>query len=178
MACNSITLQSIDARCERSVGGLKRVLIAQRDDVVQPTADPTTGEIKTVTLNSGKKFEEWKFRPNTASYTSTLSSDQTTGNQAVTTEVSLQFSKAEATKRLAIQSAINAAAVVILEDMYGQHIYLGFDQEVYVTSATMVSGTATTDLNGFTLTFTDVAQELPHFLSADFDINALVTGNV
>ena len=103
----------------------KTYINRKRDDVVQPTADPTTGEIATVTLNSGKKFEEWLFRPNTASYTSTLSSDQAIGNQSVTTEVSLQFSKAEATKRLAIQSAINAAAVVILEDMYGQHIYLG-----------------------------------------------------
>lgn len=178
MACNSVTLQSIDARCDRSVGGLKRVLIAQRDDVVQPVADQTTGEIAALSLATGKKFEEWKFRPNTASYTSTLSSDQATGNQAITTEVSLQFSKAEATKRLAIQSAINAAAVVILEDMYGQYIYLGYDQEVYVTAATMVSGTATTDLNGFALTFTDVAQELPHFLSNDVDVDALVTGAV
>ena len=176
MSCNSVTLQSIDARCDRSIGGLKRILIAQRDDVVKPTADQTTGEITTVTLISGKKFEEWKFRPNTGSYASSLSSDQTTGNQAITTNVSLQFSKAEATKRLAIQSAINAAAVVILEDMYGQYIYLGYDQEVYVTDATMVSGTASTDLNGFTITFTDVAQELPHYLSADVDVDALVTG--
>lgn len=175
MVCNSVTLQSIDARCHRSIGGLKRILIAKRDDVVQPVADETTGEITTVTLKSGKKFEEWLFRTNTASYTSTLSSDQAIGNQAVTTEVSLQFSKAEATKRLAIQSAINAAAVVILEDMYGQHIYLGYDEEVYVTSATMVSGTASTDLNGFTLTFTDVAQELPHFLAENFNVDALLT---
>lgn len=175
MACNSVTLQSIDARCHRSIGGLKRILIALRDDVVQPTADASTGEISTVSLKQGKKFEEWLFRPNTASYTSTLSSDQAIGNQAVTTEVSLQFTKAEATKRLAIQSAINAAAVVILEDMYGQHIYLGYDDEVYVTAATMVSGTAATDLNGFTLTFTDVAQELPHFIAAGFDVDTLLT---
>ena len=61
MACNSVTLQSIDARCDRSVGGLKRVLIAQRDDVVQPVADKTTGEIAALSLATGKKFEEWKF---------------------------------------------------------------------------------------------------------------------
>ena len=51
----------------------------------------------------------------------------------------------------------------------------GYDEEVYVTAATMVSGTASTDLNGFTLTFTDVAQELPHFIAESFDVDALIT---
>ena len=41
-----------------------------------------------------------------------------------------------------IIGAINAAAVVIIEDMYGQYIYLGLDNEVSVTSVNQQSGTA------------------------------------
>lgn len=157
--CSSVTLSAIDARCDTSFGGIKRVLVANRDDVTV-----TVGTDDTITALAGGTFVEWLFRKNTGSLTSTVSSDAAIGNSFATTEVSLQFSKAEATKRLAIQSAINASAVVIVEDMYGQYIYLGLENEVVVSSATMVTGTAATDLNGFTLVFQDVSTKLPLFV--------------
>ena len=33
MNCNSVTLTTIDARCETSFGGIKEVLIALQDDI-------------------------------------------------------------------------------------------------------------------------------------------------
>lgn len=157
--CGSVTLSAIDARCDTSFGGIKRVLVANRDDVTVTVADDN------ITALTGN-FVEWLFRKNTGSLTSTVTSDTAIGNTFATTEVSLQFSKAEATKRLAIQSAINASAVVIVEDMYGQYIYLGLENEVVVSSATMVTGTAAADLNGFTLVFQDIATKLPYFVDA------------
>lgn len=162
--CGSVTLSAIDARCETSFGGIKRVLVALRDDVTVTT--DSTG-ITAITLATDKKFVEWQFRKNTGSLTSTVTSDTAIGNTFATTEVTLQFTKAEATKRLAIQSAINASSVVIVEDMYGQYIYLGLENEVVVSAATMVTGTAAADLNGFTLTFQDIATQLPYFVEAN-----------
>lgn len=163
MACNTVTLNGINGRCDTSAGGIKRILIAQKDDVTIGVPD-AQGVITTITLASGKYFVQWLFRKNTGNYTTALSSDPAIGTQAVTTDLNLQFTKAEATKRLEIQSAINAAAVVIIEDMYGQYILLGKDNEVSVTSVNQQSGTAVTDLNGYTLTFQDVSLELPHFV--------------
>jgi hypothetical protein len=164
MACNTVTLNGINGRCDTSAGGIKRILIAQKDDVTNINVDTTTGIIDTITMATGKYFVQWLFRKNTGNYTTSLSSDPAIGTQAVTTDLNLQFTKAEATKRLEIQSAINAAAVVIIEDMYGQYILLGKDNEVSVTSVNQQSGTAVTDLNGYTLTFQDVSLELPHFV--------------
>lgn len=164
MACNTVTLNGINGRCDTSAGGIKRVLIAQKDDVTNISVDTSTGVIDTITMATGKYFVQWLFRKNTGNYTTALSSDPAIGTQAVTTDLNLQFTKAEATKRLEIQSAINAAAVVIIEDMYGQYILLGKDNEVSVTSVNQQSGTAVTDLNGYTLTFQDVSLELPHFV--------------
>lgn len=164
MACNTVTLNGINGRCDTSAGGIKRVLIAQKDDVTNISVDTSTGVIDTITMASGKYFVQWLFRKNTGNYTTALTSDPAIGTQAVTTDLNLQFTKAEATKRLEIQSAINAAAVVIIEDMYGQYILLGKDNEVSVTSVNQQSGTAVTDLNGYTLTFQDVSLELPHFV--------------
>lgn len=164
MACNTVTLNGINGRCDTSAGGIKRVLIAQKDDVTNISVDTSTGVIDTITMASGKYFVQWLFRKNTGNYTTALTSDPAIGTQAVTTDLNLQFTKAEATKRLEIQSAINAAAVVIIEDMYGQYILLGKDNEVSVTSVNQQSGTAVTDLNGYTLTFQDTSLELPHFV--------------
>lgn len=178
MNCNAITLSSLDARCDTSFGGIKEIMIALKDDIKSISVDSSTGMINTLTLSTGKKFEKWMFRKNTGSYTSTVTSDPTIGNSFATTEVTLQFSKAEATKRLAIQSAINASSVVIVRDMYDQYLLLGYENEVVVSAATMQSGTQASDLSGFTLTFQDIATELPHFIdtsSVTID-NLLVAG--
>ena len=172
MACTSVTLNSFDARCDVSVGGIKRILIGNRDEVTKVTVDETTGKITTITTSA--KFAEWRFRKNTGSLTSTVTSDPAIGNTFATTDLNLQFTKAEAQKRLDIQSAINANSVVIVEDMYGQYIYLGLENDVTVTNATMVTGTTMSDLNGFTLTLQDVATELPRFVDPTI-IDGLLT---
>lgn len=174
MACNTVTLTGINGKCDTSAGGIKRVLIAQKDDVTNISVDTSTGMIEAITMASGKYFVQWLFRKNTGNYTTSLTSDPAIGTQVVTTDLNLQFTKAEATKRLEIQSAINAAAVVIIEDMYGQYILLGKDNEVSVTSVNQQSGTAVTDLNGYTLTFQDVSLELPHFVDPSI-ISSLLT---
>lgn len=186
-SCEAITLSSIDARCDKSIGGIKRVLVGDKDywDI---TIGAGTGEVADVDyitniVKAGgvitpKPFVEFKFRRNTGSYTSTVANDIAIGNSFATTELSLQFSKAEAKKRMYLQSLINAGnSIVIIEDMYGQYIFLGKDREVVVTNATMASGTAETDLNGFTLTLQDISEELPYFISSDFDVDSLLTAS-
>lgn len=171
--CGSATLNSIDARCDVSAGGIKRILIANRDDVTV-TANDETGKITAITQANETKFAEWRFRKNTGSLTSTVTSDPAIGNTIVTTEVAIQFTRAEAQKRMDIQSAINAAAVVIVEDMYGQYIYLGLENEVVISNATMTTGTTTTDLNGFNLTFQDICTELPYFVDKEIVDDLLI----
>lgn len=173
MSCISATLATIDGRCSTAIGGIKSILVANKDDVTDVTLDEK-GLITAITMADTKKFAKWQFRKNTGSYTSTFSTDTAIGNNTVTTEVNLQFTRAEQQKRMDIQTAINAAAVVIVEDMVGNYLYLGYENEVTITAVTMQSGTQTSDLNGFTLTFTDIAQELPHFVDSSI-IGGLIT---
>ena len=185
MACNTVTLTPIFAKCDMSIGGIKRILIAQKEDVQDIIVDwdenTQTGSdmVTEITMKEGKFFVEWLFRKNTANYSTSMSSDAAIGNSIITTDLNLQFTKAEATKRLSIQSAINAAAVVIMEDMYGQYILLGKDNEVTVTSVNQQSGTAMTDLNGYTLTFQDTSARLPHFIDTEtVDVSTLLKTTV
>lgn len=174
MNCSTFTPEYIDARCDKSVGGIKAIYIANRDDIQFPLQYNTQDEITSLQMKDGRYFAKWQFRKNTGSYTSTYSSDMAIGNETITTTVALQFSRAEATKRLKIQKALNSAAVVIIEDMYGQLLFLGEDNEVVITECTMQSGTQTGDLSGFNLTFQDIADNLPKFLVSDFDATTLL----
>lgn len=169
----AVTLNAIDGRCDASMGGIKEIYIALRDDIKDKTdgtgkditiASSGTELVTAINMVTGKKFEKWMFRKQTGSYTSTASMDPAIGTNYITTEVALQFSRAEAGKRLNIQSAMNANSVVIVRDMYDQYLLLGLENDVNVTAAVMQSGTASTDLSGFTLTLTDISQELPHFV--------------
>ena len=174
MNCNSVTLNSLDARCDTSAGGIKRILIALKDDVLDiHPSDANDGVIDNILMATGKYFSQWLFRKNTGNYTTTFSSDPAIGSQAFTTELNLQFTKVEQNKRLEIQSAINASAVIIIEDMYGQFILLGKDNDVTVTAVNQQSGTAISDLNGYTLTFQDISLELPYFVE-ESKINGLL----
>lgn len=187
MSCASVTLSSINGACETSFGGIKLVAIANQSDVSAITVDATTKEVTDIDMETSKKFVTYKFRRNTGSYTSTTAVDTAIGNASVTTEITLQFSKAESTKRLAIQSAINAESVVLVQDMYDRWLLVGrsyptggatpvhgTEDSVFVTNAVMQSGTANTDLSGFTMTLSSVSQEMPHFVSSTFNVNTII----
>nr|CAI9751975.1 hypothetical protein ELOWGMBK_ELOWGMBK_CDS_0020 [Herelleviridae sp.] len=169
LSCQSVNILSIDATCDESRASIKRVLVCPKEDIEVigyqyipiSSTYPNDYEfqkstlINNLVLADNKKFVEFKFRRNTGSYTSTYTGDNTTGSQVVTTEVTLQFSKAENQKRLEFQKLTGHPCVMLIEDAYGKYIALGVDAPVVLTNTVMQSGTAKSDLSGFTLTFTE-----------------------
>ena len=101
MACQSVTFNGIQGACAINRGGIKKVYIANRSDVASVTVDPATGLITAITMAGDAKFATWEFRPGTGSFsTAADSTDTAIGNYGMTATVALQFTKAEATKRL------------------------------------------------------------------------------
>ena len=94
MNCSTFTPEYIDARCDKSVGGIKAIYIANRDDIQFPSlVTNEQEEITSLQMAEGKYFAKWQFRKNTGSYTSTYASDMAIGNETITTTVALQFSR-------------------------------------------------------------------------------------
>lgn len=176
LSCQSVNILSMDATCDESRASIKRVLVCPKEDIEaigyqnDPIDSPNfdtinkSTMINNIVLASNKKFVEFKFRRNTGSYTSTYTGDNTTGSQVVTTEVTLQFSKAENQKRLEFQKLTGHPCVMLIEDAYGKYIALGVDAPVVLTNTVMQSGTAKSDLSGFTLTFTEESNVFPPFV--------------
>lgn len=167
MACRSFTLSGIALPCKDNMGGIKKVYITKSVDVEGVTLNTDGSQIETITLAESAKFKTYEFRKGTANMTSSATSDEAIGNFSVTTELALQFSKMETSKRLEIMAMCLEDVVVIVSDFNGKYWYLGYDFPVSATSATAQTGTAATDLNGYNVTLSDTSAEFPFEVPAE-----------
>lgn len=161
MACKSFALSGIALGCKDNLAGIKEVYIIKSADVTAKTLNTEKSQIATIETATDAKFKTYKFRKGTASMTSTASSDEAIGNFSVTTELTLQFSKLDTSKRLEIMALCLEDVEVMVLDWNGKYWFLGYDFPVTATAATAQTGTALTDLNGYNITLTDSASEFP-----------------
>lgn len=174
MACKSFALSGIALGCKDNIGGIKEVYIIKTDDVTAKELNTENSQISTITLKESAKFKTYKFRKNTASMVSSANSDDTVGNFSVGTELSLQFSKMETSKRLEIMALCMEDVEVIVLDWNGKYWYLGYDFPVTATTAQAQTGTASTDLNGYNVTLSDTSAEFPYEVPASI-IDGLIS---
>lgn len=161
--CASIALAGITMDCSSSIGGIKRVWLARYADVTDVTV--TDNEISAITLASGAKWYEYQFRKNTGSLTSTLNVDDTNGNNYITSELSLVFSRMETVKRLEMSALAVGAVVAVVEDSNGNVWYLGKDDYVSASAGTGETGTAKEDRNAYTITLSTDSTDWPFELT-------------
>lgn len=178
------TLSGIGLECLDNIGGIKRVYIARKEDIASVTATDATGvSLITPAETGAKPFYVYEFRKATGGMTSTATIDDAAGVRYFTTEVTLQFNKMKTEKRLEINALTKGNFVAVVEDMMGQFTYLGFDAPVTATAATAQAGTAYGDVNGYTLTLTDISKDMPYQLAPTYTtgaegfIETLVTPN-
>lgn len=161
MACNSYTLTGLNTVCkETSFGGIKEVLIALYDDVASVSVATGT-TLLTPTMESGKKFKQYKLLKSTGGLTSTLNTSETSTSY-FTNEVTLQFMKMETSKRIEIMALMMSACAVIVRDANDKYWYLGKDNYVECSAGSATTGTASSDANHYELTLTDTSAELPY----------------
>lgn len=162
MACKSFALSGIALGCKDLVGGIKEVYIAKTNDITSKVLNTESSQIATISMAEGAKFKTYKFRKNTGSMTSSASSDDAVGNFAVNTELNLQFSKMETSKRLEIMALCLEDVEVIVKDFNNKYWYLGYDVPVSASSAVAQTGQQATDLNGYNVTLSDTSKEFPY----------------
>lgn len=163
MACSQ-TLNGIARDCISSMGGIKRVLLANKDDVSAVTL--TDGLISAITMAGGAKFKEYQFRRYTGSLTSTYQVSEDTGSHYVQSDLIMVFNRLETAKRIEITALAQADTVGIVEDMNGKFWFLGYDESLFLADGDAQTGTARNDRNGYQLTLRDNSLELPYEVAA------------
>lgn len=156
------TLNGITLDCGSSMGGIKTVYIANFGDVESCQKD---GDKASVTMKSEVKFKPYQFRKGTSNMTSTLTADETTGLNYVTTEVSLVFTKMETAKRIEMTALAQAQLAVIVLDSNGIYWYVTIDDYAAASAGGAETGTAKGDRNAYTLTLTSENTTYPMELS-------------
>lgn len=160
MACNSIALSGIGLGCKDNMGGIKEVYLIKEEDITTVTA--SEGQISALTLNEGASFKTYKFRKGTSQFTSTMTSDEAAGTLSVQTDLALQFSKMETSKRLEIMAMCMESMKAIVLDANGKYWFLGYDFPVTASAATGQTGTNFGDFGGYNVTLTDNSKEFPY----------------
>ena len=146
--CNSHTLAGTSTDCSGSLGGLKKVYITHFSDNLFVMSGETVTSFKT-----GTTWYTYNFRPETASFTSTLQKTDG-GGSYVTTEISLVFPRMDAAKRAEMNALALDDLVVIAVDNNGAYHAFGRWLPVVASTGTGETGTAYGDSNQYTLTLT------------------------
>lgn len=159
--CNQ-TLGGITLDCTNSLGGIRRVFIANYGDVMNvEVGDGDVIGVENITMSGDAKFKSYQFRKQTGSMTSTLTVDETAGINYVSTELSLVFTKMETPKRIEMAAIAIGQLAVIVEDSNGKYWYLGYDDYVSASAGGANTGTAKGDQNAYTLTLKDESTTYP-----------------
>lgn len=164
MACNSIALAGINVGCKDHMGGIKEVYLIKDADVTSVVA--ADGAISTITLGESATFKTYKFRKGTSQFTSTMTTDEAAGTLSVQTDLALQFSTMETSKRLEIMAMCMESLKGIVLDSNGKYWFLGYDFPISASAATGQTGTAFSDFGGYNVTLTDNSKEFPYEVPA------------
>lgn len=159
MACNLTSGRSLP--CKDSVGGIKRVLMA--DYGTLGTLTVTSGEVTAISGNPSLFAFDVKGN---SSLEQAITSDRASGTTFYEQTLNLTLTKLD----LATQEEIRVIAVarphVFVEDYNGNYFLIGAVHGADVSGGTIVTGSAMGELSGFTLVFSGQETLPAYFVDA------------
>ena len=158
MACTQ-TLAGISRDCLGSNGGIRKVWLANYDNVASLTE--SAGAITGITMSNSEKFKLYEFARNTSSMSSNYAVNAENGTSYVETDLLMVFNMMDTAKRLEVVAMAQGLLVAIVEDNNGNMWYLGHDYPVTINAGDGLTGTARGDRNGYSVTLRDESNELP-----------------
>lgn len=181
MACRSLSGIAKD-NCASNKGGLKTTVWAtNRSNLLiskEKDSDQEETGYATLVWADGKgpsDMVSYSFRKQSSGLTSEGTFDDANGVSFFTNNLALVFARQNVEKRLAIQAlALQEDLAVIVEDANGEIHFLGMDDSVTTTAAGANTGTAASDANNYTITLTDISNELPYLVKPE-TLEALLT---
>lgn len=154
MSCSKTLSGLRTSDCFASKGGIRKVYIANFDDVEDIALNSAETQVTAFTMASGKTFSTYELRKNVGSFTSTLNVDNAAGSNYVSTEIVLQFNKMEIQKWIEMKALSLAETRIVVEDCNGEYWLCGKDEPCAATSGSGQSGQNKTDGNFYQLAIT------------------------
>lgn len=178
MAVCNIALKGIDFSCKDSVGGIKRVWLADWNQAnagyTYSSAD--TGHEHPLYTATASAFKLYKFRTGNGSMNSTLNADEANGTVFVQTDLNMKFTKLSEDTRKEIAEILRGNVAAIVEDNTGNYWGLGAEHPLTLSAGTVNTGAALGDFAGYDITVQDYSATLP--CPVDETVISALTGDV
>lgn len=159
MGCSQ-TLNGIIRDCLPNKGGVTEFYAVAYDSVESVTA--ADGIITAITLASNAKFTTYQLPRGVASMTSTPTIDNGTGVKYFTNELTVQFNRMGAAKKIEVDALISSELAIIFKDGNGCYFYLGYDNPVLASGGAAQTGAAASDGNYYQLVLQDESSSVPY----------------
>jgi len=160
MACD-LTLGRIEP-CKDSVGGLKNLYFVNYGDLGAITYDVTNTDVIDAVAGTPDAYK-YEIK-GASSFTQNIQSSRDTGTTAFEQVIEVTLKKLSIADHKELKILAFGRPHVIIEDNNGNYFLAGLEHGADVTGGTIVTGTAMSDLSGYTLTLTGMEKAPANFL--------------
>ena len=161
MACD-LTLGRIEP-CKDSVGGLKNLYFVNYGDLGAITYDVTNTDVIDAVAGTPDAYK-YEIK-GASSFTQNIQSSRDTGTTAFEQVIEVTLKKLTIADHKELKILAFGRPHVIVEDNNGNFFLAGLEHGADVTGGTIVTGTAMSDLSGYTLTLTGMEKAPANFLA-------------
>lgn len=144
--------------CKDNIGGLKAVWFIGWNDVASVTV--ASGVVSAITKGAGKVFYKYQLVRNTASFTENIAGSIENGTVVYNQELTIVINKMQVSMRNEILLLAQNNMMAVVEDQNGRYWLAGRYNGLDLLSGTAGTGTAQSDRNGYSLTFSGGEKEL------------------
>jgi len=148
--------------CKDSVGGLKNLYFVNYGDLGTITYDVTNSDVIDSVAGTPDAYK-YEIK-GASSFTQNIQSSRDTGTTAFEQVVEVTLKKLTIADHKELKILAFGRPHVIVEDYNGNFFLAGLEHGTEVTGGTIVTGTAMSDLSGYTLTLTGMERTPANFL--------------
>lgn len=166
---------------KETVGGLKAVYIINFEDANLDIAESSSDSGLTIKRISrvgsvATDVTAYKFDlKGNSSYVENVQSSRENGTLVFEQVLELTLKRLTKESHKEIKALSFGRPHIIIEDYNGNLLFAGREHGMEVTGGTIVTGTAMTDLSGYTLTFTGMERKPAQFLEKTSETEAIAT---
>lgn len=155
-----------DYNCNTGIGGIApgTILAANWDDIASSTV--ANGIVTAITMESGKQWFRYQVRKQIAGDTTNGVADPLTGTKSYTSNMVFTLFGIEAVKNTELEKLMSGPTVWIYQDNNDVYHILGLNYGAEVKTIDRTTGTAMTDMNGYTITVMHEEDAFPYEVQA------------
>lgn len=151
--------------CKDNQGGIEAVWFIGYNDVTAITE--ASGVVTAITKASGKVFYKYQLVKNTSSWTENIQGSIENGTINYDQQLVIVINKMQVNMRNEILLLARNNMMAVVKDKNGRYWLAGRYSGLDLLSGSAGSGTAATDRNGYTLTFSGAERELAPEVQTD-----------